>query len=120
MSESTDFRLASRGVFWRSGICLLLAVLFLYSPFFTIYSSSHVLKVQSTFSFRGTLGASELRRFTVSHTQFSCDTSEQACFDSPVIFATPSLFGRAAMFGRLLVPPQFFLASSFSRPPPLN
>jgi len=120
MSESNHFRIRGRGVSWRSALCLLLAVLFLYSPFFTIYGSSQVPNVRNTFSFRGTVGSSELRRFTISSIQISCDPPEQAIFAGLAIFAAPTSFGPAAMFGRAIVPPQLFLAKTYSRPPPVR
>jgi hypothetical protein len=118
MNESTNSRLASRGVLWRSGLCLLLAVLFLYNPFFTIHGSSHVLKVQDSLSFRSTVASSELRRFTLSPLQFSFDPSEQAVAANLVVPAVPSSCDPHAKLVRLLVLQQSFLSSFWSRPPP--
>jgi hypothetical protein len=50
---------------WRVGVCLVLAALFLYNPFFTIYGASQILNVQHPLSYRATLASSELRRCTV-------------------------------------------------------
>ena len=51
----------NRNFSWRVGLCLFLAVLFFYNPFFTIYGSSAVLSVRHPLSYRGTLASSELR-----------------------------------------------------------
>ena len=58
-------RLKLRASPWRVGLCLLLATLFLYNPFFTIYGASRILDVQHYLSYRATVAGSELRRCTV-------------------------------------------------------
>jgi hypothetical protein len=49
---------------WRVGLCLVLAVLFLYNPFLTIFSTSQSVNIQHPLSYRATIASSELRRCT--------------------------------------------------------
>jgi hypothetical protein len=50
---------------WHAALCLLLAVLFLYNPFFTVHDVSGVLQVRHPLSYRATVASSELRRSTI-------------------------------------------------------
>jgi hypothetical protein len=65
MPRSLHLRLHPSASAWRVGVCLVLAALFLYNPFFTIYGASQSLNVQHPLSYRATLASSELRRCTV-------------------------------------------------------
>jgi hypothetical protein len=49
---------------WHVGVCLLLGVLFLYNPFFTVHDASGNLQVRHPLSYRATTASSELRRCT--------------------------------------------------------
>ena len=66
---------------WWAVVCLLLAVLFLYNPFFTIYGSSGVRSVSHPLSFRGTVASSELRRSLVTQVQPKIDALDEAALD---------------------------------------
>lgn len=48
----------------KIGLCLLLAVLFLYNPFLAITSSSNGLNIRHTASYRATVASSELQQFS--------------------------------------------------------
>jgi hypothetical protein len=95
-------------------------VLFLYNPFFTIYSSSPILSVQHPLSFRGTVASSELRRSRVTEAQPRIHAPEEAALEA----VTPS----APAFMSIEVPPQEpleFKSQTFSeslwfRPPPVS
>ena len=50
---------------WHAVLCLLIAVLCVYNPFFTIYGNSGNLHVCHPLSYRGTVASSELRRCTL-------------------------------------------------------
>jgi hypothetical protein len=50
---------------WDVGVCLLLGVLFLYNPFFTVHDVSGDLQVRHPLSYRATVASSELRRCTI-------------------------------------------------------
>jgi hypothetical protein len=119
MSVSTHSRPASRGVFWRSGLCLLLAVLFLYSPFFTIYGSSHSLKVQQLPSYRGTVASSELRRFTVAPLQLLLGSTDRAIVVRILCPAMVSSFGPPPEFAQVPFQQQALLSNFWFRPPPV-
>ena len=67
---------------WCAVVCLLLAVLFLYNPFFTIYGSSGVRSVSHPLSFRGTVASSELRRSLVTQVQPKIDALDKAALDA--------------------------------------
>jgi hypothetical protein len=62
MRQSGQTERVNRRFAWRAGICVFLAVLFFYNPFFTIYGSPAGLHVRHPLSFRGTVASSELRR----------------------------------------------------------
>jgi hypothetical protein len=118
MAASANSVAASRSALWRSGLCLLLALLFLYSPFFTIYGSSHALKVHGAFSFRGTVGSSELRRFTVSPLQFFLGLDEQARVVRLFLPAIASSFGPPPDLMQVPFQQQALLSNFWFRPPP--
>jgi hypothetical protein len=47
---------------WHVVLCLFVAALCLYNPFFTVYGDSGSLHVHHPLSYRGTIASSELRR----------------------------------------------------------
>jgi hypothetical protein len=59
--QSSQSGAANKNSSWRAGVCLLLAILFFYNPFFTVYGSPAGLSAQHPLSFRGTVASSELR-----------------------------------------------------------
>jgi hypothetical protein len=61
MAENLHSRLKN-GTAWRACVCLLLAALFLYNPFFTIFGSSNDPIVRHPLSYRATVAGSELQR----------------------------------------------------------
>ncbi|HEX4545355.1 MAG TPA: hypothetical protein VH110_03260 [Candidatus Acidoferrum sp.] len=69
--------------FWRAGICLFLAVLFSYNPFFTIYGSPAGLHVRHPLSFRGTVASSELRRSITKQAVPKIDAPTEAVLEVP-------------------------------------
>jgi hypothetical protein len=105
---------------WCVGACLFLAALFFYNPFFTVYGSSPVLRVQHPLSFRGTVASSELRRSRVTEVQPKICAPEEAVLEA----VAPS----APAFSYTVVPqqeppdfqPQTFSESLWFRPPPVS
>jgi hypothetical protein len=104
---------------WSVGLCLLLAVLFLYNPFFTIYGSSSGLSFRHPLSLRGTLASSELRRSLVKEVKPTVETPEEA--DLRVLeFSVASEIGTFIPEEESLVPKQEILSGSlWFRPPPV-
>jgi len=104
---------------WGVAVCLLLAVLFLYNPFFTIYGSSGVRSVDHPLSFRGTVASSELRRSLVTQVQPKIDALDEAPLDAlmrpgaccPNLVALPDEPLRSTQ--------EAFLESLWFRPPPV-
>ena len=104
---------------WCAVVCLLLAVLFLYNPFFTIYGSSGVRSVSHPLSFRGTVASSELRRSLVTQVQPKIDALDEAPLDAlrrpgaccPNLVALPDEPLRSTQ--------EAFLESLWFRPPPV-
>lgn len=69
MPEILHFRLRPSALPWRLGLCLVLAALFVYNPFLTIYGASQAQSVQRPLSWRATVASSELwRQLEVSKT----------------------------------------------------
>jgi hypothetical protein len=103
---------------WRAGLCLLLAVLFLYNPFFTIYGSPSGLNVRHPLSMRGTLASSELRRSLVKEVKPKVETPQEA--DLGVVeLSIASEIGTLIHEEESLVPKQEILSASlWFRPPP--
>jgi hypothetical protein len=54
---------------WHAELCLLLGVLFLYNPFFTVHSIPGDLQVRHPLSYRATIASSELRRCRIDPTK---------------------------------------------------
>jgi hypothetical protein len=104
---------------WCAGVCLVLAVLFLYNPFFTIYGSSGVSAVRHPVSFRGTVASSELRRSVLKPVQPKVDALDKASLDAvtppdascPSSVAFPDEPSRSTQ--------EAVLESLWFRPPPL-
>jgi len=69
MLRDSELRIEANRARWRGAVSLLLIVLLLYNPFFTILSSSRDLSVQHPLSYRATLAGSELRRCTTEVAQ---------------------------------------------------
>lgn len=78
-SEQPDTE--NRNFAWRAGVCLFLAVLFFYNPFFTIYGSPAGLNVRHPLSFRGTVASSELRRSVLKQAVPKMDAPEEAVLE---------------------------------------
>jgi hypothetical protein len=103
---------------WRAALCLLLAALSLYNPFFTIYGVSDISNVRHPLSYRATVASSELRRGTVNPVKSAIPrlavlvTRErmQAATAYPVALARPQDFFRSV--------PQVICSSLWFRPPP--
>jgi hypothetical protein len=99
-------------------MCLLLAVLFLYNPFFTIDGASNIPNVRHPLSYRATVASSELRRGTINPVKSLIPTLKvlvtrermQAATVYPVALARPHDFFRSV--------PQVICSSLWFRPPP--
>ena len=59
---STEATKQPRTRLWQVAVCLCVAVLCLYNPFFTVYGDFSNVQVCHPLSYRGTLASSELRR----------------------------------------------------------
>lgn len=103
----------------RVGLCLLLAVLFLYNPFFTIYGSPSDLSFRHPLSMRGTLASSELRRSLVKDIKLTVETPQEA--DLGVLeFSVASEIGTFIPEEESFTPKQEILSASlWFRPPPV-
>lgn len=62
MTRTPQLRLKPSALPWRVGLCLVLAALFVYNPFLTIYGTSQAQTVQRPLSWRATVASSELWR----------------------------------------------------------
>ena len=78
MKASRQSKLLPRISPSQAAVCVLLAVLFLYNPFFTIYSSSSVRTVSRPLSFRGTVASSELNCSRLTQVQPKIDALGEA------------------------------------------
>jgi hypothetical protein len=65
MPASQPFRRKPNACSLRPVVCLFLAVLFLYNPFFVIAGPGHGLHVRHPLSYRATVANSELSNYTV-------------------------------------------------------
>lgn len=102
-----------------AGVCLVLAVLFLYNPFFTIYGSSSVSAVRHPVSFRGTVASSELRRSVLKQVQPKIHALQEAILDAvglPRVFCLSSVAVTDEPFRSTQ---EAVLESLWFRPPPL-
>jgi hypothetical protein len=104
---------------WSAALCLLLAVLFLYNPFFNIYGWPSGLNFRHPLSVRGTLASSELRHSLVKEVKPKIETHQVAdlgVFEFSVAFEICALVPQEQSF----VPKQEILSSSlWFRPPPV-
>jgi hypothetical protein len=106
---------------WHVALCLLLAVLFLYNPFFTVQNVSDVPHFRHPHSYRATVASSELRRSTI-------DPVQPLIPATGVLVAAPFIAARAAVptpiFTRVPQPDfvapsqQVILEEICFRPPP--
>jgi len=65
MTRNSESAIERTGARKRAAVCLVLVVLLIYNPFFTILSSSQDLSVKHPLSYRATVAGSELRRCTI-------------------------------------------------------
>jgi|SRR5882724_809445 len=104
---------------WSAGLCLLLAVLFLYNPFFTIYGSPSGLSFRHPLSVRGTLASSELRRSLVKEVKPNIETPQEADLGH-LEFSVASEIRTFVPREESFVPKQEILSASlWFRPPPV-
>ena len=120
MSESEHPGAHSRITPFHAGVCFLLAALFLYNPFLTIYGSSPVLKVQHPPSFRATVASSELQLSRVSQVQPEVSTPLEAVLEAVAPAAAPVAHTRVPQQEPLDFQPQIFAESLWFRPPPVS
>jgi hypothetical protein len=103
----------------RAGLCLFLAVLFLYNPFLTIYGSPARLSVRHPLSMRGTLASSELRHSLVKEVKPRVEPPQEADlghFEFPVAYEICAFIPQEES----LAPAQeTFSSSLWFRPPPV-
>jgi hypothetical protein len=104
---------------WSAALCLFLAVLFVYNPFFTIYGSPSGLSFRHPLSVRGTLASSELRRSLVKDVKPKVDTPQEADLGNLEFFVASEI-GSFIPEEESLVPKQEILSASlWFRPPPV-
>ena len=104
---------------WTAALCLFLAVLFVYNPFFTIYGSPSGLSFRHPLSMRGTLASSELRRSLVKEVKPTVETPQEADLGA-LEFSVASEIGTFIPQEESLVPNQEILSASlWFRPPPV-
>jgi hypothetical protein len=111
---------------WHVGLCLLLGVLFLYNPFFTVHDTSGNLQVRHPLSYRATVASSELRRCTFDPAKPLIPTSgvlEARTFGVSVPPATIGPVSSSERQRRVdfapAVPLQVVLEGLWFRPPPV-
>jgi hypothetical protein len=104
---------------WCAAVCLLLAVLFLYNPFFTIYNSPGVRSVSHPLSFRGTVASSELRRSLVTKVQPQTVALDEAVLDAVRLPEASSPSAVAMPDEPLRSTQEAVLEGLWFRPPPL-
>jgi hypothetical protein len=102
-----------------AGLCLVLVILFLYNPFFTIYGSSGVPAVRHPLSYRGTVASSELRRSVVKQVQPKIHALDEAMLEAVRLPEASCLNAVARPSEPLRSTQEAVLESLFSRPPPL-
>jgi hypothetical protein len=104
---------------WSAGLCLFLAVLFLYNPFFTIYGSPSGLSFRHPLSIRSTLASSELRRSLVKEVKPKVEAPQEPDLGQ-LEFSIASKIGALVPEEESLVPKQEILSTSlWFRPPPV-
>jgi hypothetical protein len=106
---------------WHVALCLLLAILFLYNPFFTIQDVSDVPHVRHPHSYRATVASSELRRCTINPVQPLIPATgvlvAAQFIDAPVV-VTPLTFTPVPQPDFVAPPQRVVLEDICSRPPP--
>jgi hypothetical protein len=106
---------------WHVALCLLLAVLFLYNPFFTVQNVSDVPHVRHPHSYRATVASSELRRSTIDPVQPLIPATgvllAAQLIAAPVAVPT-HIFTRAPQPDFVAHPQQVILEEICFRPPP--
>jgi hypothetical protein len=119
MPQIGQFGCRGKASSWSVGLCLLLAVLFLYNPFFNIYGWPSGLNFRHPLSVRGTLASSELRRSLVKEVKPKIETPQEAdlgVFEFSVPFEICAFIPQEQSFA----PKQEILFSSlWFRPPPI-
>jgi hypothetical protein len=104
---------------WGAALCLFLAVLFLYNPFFTIYGSPAGLSLRHPLSVRGTLASSELRHSLIKDVKPKIEAPQEPHLGR-LEFSTASDTGTLVPEEESLVPKQEnFSTSLWFRPPPV-
>jgi hypothetical protein len=112
---------ASRALFWRAAVCVLLAVLSLYNPFLTVSGACDVLHVHHRPSFRATIASSELRRCTVEEDKILIPARVALQTTDPTPVGSPAAAILAARQDHdvVVVPlQQMILGGLWFRPPP--
>jgi hypothetical protein len=103
----------------RAVLCLLLAVLFLYNPFFSIHSGSSALRVQHPPSYRATIASSELGCSTVGQAKLQVPILAAVIFHAlSALVATDAYVRKPQDDSRLPALP-IFSNSLWFRPPPV-
>jgi hypothetical protein len=105
---------------WHVCVCFLLAMFFLHNPFFTIYGSSPILKVQHPLSYRGTVASSELRRSRVTEVQPKVLAPEEAVLEAVAPAAPSAVVIGIPQHEPLDFQPQTLSESLWFRPPPVS
>lgn len=105
---------------FHAGVCFMLAALFLYNPFLTVYGSSPVLKVQHPPSFRATVASSELQLSRVSQVQPEVCAPQEAVLEAVAPAAAPGMNAEVVLELPVDFQPQIFAESLWFRPPPVS
>jgi hypothetical protein len=99
-------------------VCVALAVLFLYNPFLAITSSSNVLNIHHSLSYRATVASSELQHFSPTDARKIFTLSPATVLswlDSP---ATPIVSRAAEVSPQPACAFEVLCSDLFFRPPP--
>jgi hypothetical protein len=119
MLQNGQFGSPARVSPWSAVLCLFLAVLFLYNPFFTVYGSSGGLSLRHPLSVRGTLASSELRHSLVKEAKPKIESPHEAHIWN-FEFSIASDIGTLIPPEEWLVPKQEILSTGvWFRPPPV-
>lgn len=120
MQQSGQPHGVNRSFSWRVGLCLFLAVLFFYNPFFTIYGSSAGLSARPRLSFRGTLASSELRTALIPPAVAKMEAPKEAALE---VVQRPDAFlvgPESSHEEPLLSEKEATLGNLWFRPPPFS
>ncbi|HET9802662.1 MAG TPA: hypothetical protein VFP96_05460 [Candidatus Acidoferrum sp.] len=105
---------------WRTVLCLLLAVTFLYNPFFVAVRSQTLLSVSHLPSYRANVASSELLKFK-SDVEIAVEFIFEQ--DSPSLVVSDSEPARVLSYGRptdeVVSHQVFSSANIWFRPPPV-